>query len=129
MATWDDVDRISLAMPEAERGMRFGERTWTIRGKAFAWVRPLRKKDYEALGADAPGGEILGLRTADVDEQLALVQGEPEYFFIAPHFTGFPALLVRLDDIPADRLEEAIAESWVTQAPKRLANAWLDSRG
>ncbi len=128
MATWDDVDRVSLALPEAERGTRFGDRTWTIRGKAFAWVRPLRRADREALGDAAPEGEILGLRTGDVDEQLALTEGEPEYFFITPHFAGFPAVLVKLDDIPADRLEEAIAEAWVAQAPKRVAAAWLADR-
>lgn len=128
MATWDDVARISLALPEAEAGMRFGDRTWVIRGKAFAWVRPLRAKDRDALGDAAPDGEILGLRTTDVDEQRALVSGEAEYFFITPHFDGFPAVLVKLDDVPVPRLEEAIAEAWVAQAPKRVAAAWLAGR-
>ena len=91
-------------------------------------MRPLRRADHEALGDAAPAGDILGLRTGDVDEQLALTEGEPEYFFITPHFSGFPAVLVKLDDIPADRLEEAIAEAWVAQAPKRVAAAWLAER-
>ncbi len=79
-----------------------------------------RPGDYAALGDSAPRGEILAIRTADLEEQRALVEGEPEYFFVTPHFNGYPAVLVKLDDIPVDRLTEAIEESWVARAPKRL---------
>ncbi len=56
-------------------------------------------------------------------------RGEPEYFFVTPHFNGYPAILVKLDDIPVDRLTEAIEEAWVARAPKRLSKTWLAERG
>ncbi|UMG92011.1 hypothetical protein [Nocardioides sp. TF02-7] len=64
MATWDDVRRLALALPEATES----NDGWRIRSKAFAWVRPLRKKDVadlEALGRPVPAGEIMGIRLAD----------------------------------------------------------------
>jgi hypothetical protein len=45
MATWDDVRRLALALPEtSERGSR-GLRQWRVRDKLFVWERPLRKRD------------------------------------------------------------------------------------
>jgi hypothetical protein len=129
MATLDEVARISLALPEAIERFQHNALGWAVRDKGFAWVRPLRKGDYEALGDDAPEGEIIAIRVADLDEQRALVEGEPEYFFITPHFTGYPAVLVKLDDIPVDRLKEAIEEAWVARAPKRLSKPWLEAQG
>jgi hypothetical protein len=100
-----------------------------VHDKGFAWVRPLRPGDYAALGDAAPEGEILAIRVADLEEQRALAEGEPEYFFVTPHFKGYPAVLVKLDDIPVDRLTEAIEEAWVARAPKRLSKPWLAERG
>ena len=38
---------------------------------------------------------------------------------------GYPAVLVRLDEIPVAELEELLVEAWLAQAPKRLAAAYL----
>src|SRR5690348_15312576 len=62
MATWEDVSRFALALPEAvETDMR-GNRAWKIADKLFVWERPLRKSDLAALGESAPAGPILGAR-------------------------------------------------------------------
>jgi len=64
--------------------------------KLIAWERPLRKADYAALIADDPG-----------------------VYFTTPHFDGYPAVLVRLDEIRAPEL---------AQAPKTLARQFLETR-
>lgn len=125
MATWADVERFALALPEVTEGVRFGGRVWRVREKGFVWERPLRKKDLDELGDDARPGIIIGASTADVDEQLALVEGESDYCFITQHFAGFPAVLIQLEQIPADRLGEIITDAWLKNAPKRLAADWL----
>ena len=48
-------------------------------------------------------------------------------FFTTPHFDGYPAVLVRLEEIALDELEEVIVEAWLDRAPKRLAKEYLDS--
>jgi hypothetical protein len=98
-----------------------------VKDKGFVWERPLRRRDLEELGDAAPTGPILGARTADLDEQLALVHGEAEYCFITTHFAGYAAVLIRLEAIPAQRLREITTDAWLACAPKRLAKAYLDA--
>jgi hypothetical protein len=53
MATWDDVARLALALPQALEDPSCGLRSWSVAGKRFAWERPLRSPDLEALGEAA----------------------------------------------------------------------------
>ena len=128
MATWDDVDRLALALPETAGGTTYGNRAWVVRGKAFAWERPLRRADLEALGEAAPEGPILGARVEHLVAKEALLADDPGVYFTTPHFDGYPAVLVRLEQIHAGELEELLAEAWLARAPKRLAKAFLDGR-
>lgn len=121
MATWEDVRRIALGLPETEEKDSRGLPQWRVRGKGFVWERPLREADYEALGAAAPDGPILGVRTPDVLVKEMLTADDPGVYFTTPHFEGWPAVLVRLEEVPLDELEELIIEAWITQAPRRLA--------
>jgi hypothetical protein len=133
MAIWEDVAAIATALPEVDEEPSYGERGWKVRKKTFAWERPLRKKEVEALGGfepegAAPSGEILGVRVADEEATQALVSTEPEIYFTTSHFDGYPAVLLRLDRIARPELEELLIEAWLTKAPKRLAAAFLDGR-
>jgi hypothetical protein len=126
VATWDDVRRIALALPETSEGVSRDLRQWRVKDKGFVWEGPLRRADVEALGDDAPDGPILGARVEHVGAKEALLADEPDVFFTTPHFDGYPAILVRLDRIgPAD-LDELIVEAWLARAPARLAKAYLD---
>ena len=102
-------------------------RNWRVRKKLIAWERPLRKADYEALGADAPDGDILGARVADEGVKFALIADDPGVYFTTPHFDGYPAVLVRLAEIGVPELEELLTDAWLAQAPKTLAKAFLQN--
>ncbi len=126
MATWKDVTRLALALPEAEEGTTYGgNRAWTIRKKLFVWERPLRKRDLEALGDAAPNGPILGARVEHLIAKEALLADESAVFFTTPHFDGYPAVLVRVPEIQLDLLEEVVTEAWLARAPKRLVREYL----
>ncbi len=129
MADWDDVDRLALVLPEAGGGTSYSNRAWTVKGKAFAWERPLRRADREALGDAAPDGPILGARVEHLVAKDALLADDADVYFTTPHFDGYPAILVRLERIAVAELEELLAEAWLARAPKRLAKAFLDARG
>ena len=129
MADWDDVDRFALALPEAGIGSSYGNRAWTVKGKAFAWERPLRRADREALGDAAPGGPILGVRVEHLVAKEALLADDPGVYFTTPHFDGYPAVLVRLGEAEPAELEELLAEAWLCRAPKKLARDFLEARG
>jgi hypothetical protein len=128
MATWDDVARIALALPETTEEQAWGNRHWKVRGKGFVWERPLRKSDLKVLGDAAPEGPILGARVEHLVAKEALVQDPSKVFFTIPHFDGYPAILVLLDEIDLDGLDEVIVEAWLCRAPKRVADAYLASR-
>jgi hypothetical protein len=126
VATWDDVRRIALALPETSEGVSRDMRHWRVKDKGFVWERPLRRGDLEALGADAPDGPILGARVEHLGAKEALLADDSGVFFTTPHFDGYPAILVRLDRITVDDLNEVIVEAWLARAPKRLAKAYVD---
>lgn len=127
MATWDDVQRIALALPEAGERTSRDLRQWRVKDKLFVWERPLRRADREALGDDAPDGPILGARVEHLGAKEALLADPSGVFFTTPHFEGYPAILVRLDRIELDDLEELIVEAWLVRAPRRVAKAYLDA--
>jgi hypothetical protein len=129
MADWNDVDRLALALPETGTGTSYGNRAWTVKGKAFAWERPLRKADLAALGDAAPDGPILGAYVEHLVAKEALLDDAPDVYFTTPHFDGYAMVLVRLERIAEAELEELLAEAWLARAPKRLAREFLAERG
>ena len=126
MATWDDVRRIALELPETSERTSRGLRQWRVKDKLFVWERPLRRSDLEALGDEAPDGPILGARVEHLVAKEALLANDEGVFFTTPHFDGYPAILVLLDQIDIDGLDEVIVEAWLARAPKRLAQSYLD---
>ncbi|MFR9776913.1 MmcQ/YjbR family DNA-binding protein [Micromonospora sp. MS34] len=130
MATWDDVRRIALALPETtERGSHDDLPAWRVCDKLFVWDRPLRAGDRAALGDAVPDGPVLGARVPDLGAKEALLADDPALYFTIPHFDGYPAVLVRLDRIGVPELTELITEAWYARAPKRLAAAHRASTG
>lgn len=126
MASWEDVRRIALSLPEANEQPMHGLASWRVRDKLFVWERPLRKSDLRALGDRAPSGAILGARVEHLGAKEALVADDPELYFTTPHFDGYPAVLVRLERIALDELAELIVEAWLARAPKRLARRYIE---
>lgn len=127
MATFDDVRRIALALPESTEHISRENRHWRVKDKNFVWERPLRRSDLQALGEAAPQGPILGLRVEHLGAKESLLAEDPDVYFTTPHFDGYPAVLVQLDRITVGQLEDIVAEAWLARAPKRLADAYLKS--
>jgi hypothetical protein len=125
VATWDDVRRIALELPETSEQLSRDLRHWRVKDKGFVWERPLRRADLEALGEAAPDGPILGARVEHLVAKEALLADDPSIFFTTPHFDGYPAVLVRLEQIGLEDLREVIVEAWLARAPKRLAETYL----
>ncbi len=125
MATWADVRRLALALPETTEGTSWGSPAWKVRGRTFVWERPLRRADLEHLGDGAPEGPVLGAAVADEGVKRALVADDPAVYLTTPHFDGYAAVLVRLDAIDVGELAELVTDAWLAKAPVRLARAFL----
>lgn len=127
MATWEDVSRIALSLPEATEQPLHGLRSWRVRDKLFVWERPLRRPDLRALGDAAPEGPILGARVEHLVAKDALIADDPRVYFTTPHFDGSPAVLIQLERISPEELEEVVVEAWLSRAPNRLARQYIET--
>ena len=127
MAALRDVEQMISALPDVTEGERFGNRTWCVGGKAFAWERPFSKADLKRFGdVVPPAGPILALRTADLADKEAVLATATKGFFTIPHFDGYAAVLVALRAVPKKPLREAIEDAWLACAPEKLSRAFLD---
>ena len=112
MATWDDVRRLALALPEAEESTTYKKPAFKVAGKNFAWESP-HVRGALALNCDA--GEL-----------PLMIEARPEMFFTTPHYDGYPTVLVNLKKIRVQELRELIHESWRIKAPKTVLRKFGD---
>jgi hypothetical protein len=120
VATQADVRRIALSLPEAEEAkghFAFSVRT-KRKPKGFAWVWMER---IDPKKARVPNNAVLAVRVANLGQKDALLAADPEKFFTEPHYSGFPAVLVRLAAVSVSDLRTLLEEAWRCQAPKELA--------
>jgi hypothetical protein len=129
VATWDDVRRIATGLPETTERQSDGILQWRVKDKLFAWERPLRRSDLEALGDSAPADPPLAVRAPDLGAKEALLADGSGVYFTTPHFDGHPIVLIRLGEIGVAELDELLTEAWLARAPKRVARTYLETTG
>jgi hypothetical protein len=125
VASWEDVHRIALALPDTGERLSRGLRQWWVRDRMFAWERPLRPKEVEELGERAPDGPIVAARVEHLGAKEALLADDPAVYFTTSHFDGNASILARLDRMSEPDLQELVTEAWLVRAPKRLVESFL----
>jgi hypothetical protein len=113
VADWETVREIAGRFPEVEEDLTYGQPSFRVRGRLFAWMSPSR----EAVGA-------LVCRV-DPDEKELLIQSNPDVYFSTPHYEGYPAVLIRLEAVDRRELAERIEDAWLLRAPKRVVADFL----
>jgi hypothetical protein len=115
MANADDVRRLALALPEVEEidcdGFDF-----RVGGKGFIWSYPERTPGKpRVLRTD-----IAVVFVGDEAEKQALLLGEPDVFFTAPGYDGWPLVMLRLAEVDTGRLRELVVDAWRMRAPDEI---------
>lgn len=111
--TFDDVDAFATSLPGATVGARWGNRTWLVEDKGFAWQRPFSKADLKRFGDETPPtGEILAVRVESLDAKDALLEIAPPGFFTIAHFQGYPAVLIALRQARVKDVRAAIVDAF-----------------
>lgn len=55
---------------------------------------------------------VLVLQLGAVGERDILIQLDPRAFFFTEHYRNYPAVLIRLADVPRTLLVDVVTESW-----------------
>ena len=127
MADLADLERLVAELPGVTLGVRHGHRTWAVAGKGFAWERPFSKADIKRLADDpVPEGPILALITDGLADKESLLHAHPGYLFTIPHFKGYPAVLLQLENASENDLREALLDAWLVHAPDDVARSYME---
>ena len=129
MVRLDEVAKLATELPGVTEGDRWGNHTWLVGGKAFAWERPFSKADIKRFGeVTPPDGPILAVRVDDLGEKEAVLAAHPGAFFTIPHFDGYAAVLIHLKKVTKRAVREALLDGWLAVAPPALAEQYLARR-
>ena len=103
MKDWEKVAAFALGLPGTELSTSYGKPAVRVRGKAF--VYPGREKGSFAVAAT-------------LEEKEVLIETDPETFWETPHYSRWPAVLVRHDSADPDRVRLVIERAWWDRAGK-----------
>src|SRR4051794_12457791 len=106
MASWADVVAVGTGFPGVEESTSYGTPSLKVRGKFMCRLRT--------------NPDALVVRVIDLADREALLLGQPDVFFITPHYREYPAILVRMEAVDTAQLDELIEDAWRLQAPKKL---------
>lgn len=116
MADADDVRRVALGLPHVVEIDSDGF-DFRVGGKGFVWSFPERRPGKPRVIRT----DIAVLYVGDEAEKQALLLGEPELFFTAPGYEGWPLVMLRLEAVDVERLAELVTDAWRMRAPDSLA--------
>jgi hypothetical protein len=100
-------------LPDVTEGTSYGYPAFKV-GKKFL----CRIKDAGTLVVTCP-----------LEEKEMLMAAAPGIYFETDHYRGWPAVLVRINEIEPEELHHRLRKAWLTQAPKRLAQQFLAAEG
>jgi hypothetical protein len=107
VANADDVRALALALPDVVEIDSDGF-DFRVSGKGFVWSYPERRQG----GPRVIRTDVAVLYVGDEAEKQALLKGEPELFFTAPGYDGWPLVMLRLEKVNRKRLAELVKDAW-----------------
>ena len=119
------VEAIARTLPDVELATTWGEPTVKVRGKMFACMASHKSAEPNTL--------VVMMDFADRD---ALLEEDPDVYYLKEHYLNYPCVLVRLSRIHSDALRDLVTgahrfvstKSRKKSAPAR-ARATQQSRG
>ena len=90
--------RLLLALPNVVEGRSYGMPSFLLNGRFLA-----RFRDDDT---------VLVLQLATIGERDVLMELEPRAFFFTDHYRNYPAVLVRLAEVPPPLLSDLVTECW-----------------
>jgi len=115
VADADDVRRLALSLPHVVEIPSAGF-DFRVADHGFVWSYPERMSGRPRVIRT----DVAVLFVGDLEEQQALLLGEPELFFTAPGYESSPLVMLRLAEVDVERLAELVTDAWRMRAPEEL---------
>src|SRR4029450_9648038 len=103
--SWASVCRLALRLPGGTTGTSYGTPALHIRKRFLARL----KED----------GETMAIKL-DYSDREVLLELDPTAFYLTDPYRPYPAILVRLKEVPVSLIEQVLEKAWRFQAPKSL---------
>src|SRR5688572_20702912 len=98
---FDVVREIALALPGVEESTLHGVPSFKVSGRLL--VCPALHKSAE------PNSLMVRI---DFDQRAELLAKKPKVYYVTEHYTDYPGVLVRLDEIDLKSLKKLLAMAW-----------------
>jgi hypothetical protein len=95
------VESIGRTLPEVEVTTTWGKPTLKVRGKMFACVASHKSAEPNTL--------VVMMDFADRD---ALIEDDPNTYYLKDHYLNYPCVLVRLSRVRADALHDLVTGAY-----------------
>ena len=99
--------RLLRGLAGITEGSSYGMPSFKLHGKFFA-----RFRDQDT---------VLVLQLTSIAERDVLLQMAPKAFFFTDHYRDYPAVLVRLAEIPGALLADVVTDAWRECGARRAA--------
>jgi len=110
----DTVRKLALALPESTELATWGQPTFRVRKKIFVMFSDSEREAWVK---------------STHDEQRALVQMDPETFFVPPYVGPSGWVGVRFRTVDREEMRELVTEAWRLTAPKRVVASFDEEAG
>ena len=117
MADAADVRRFALALPNVTEIPSEGF-DFRVGNSGFVWSYPERRPGKPRLIRT----DVAVLFVGDEAEKQALLLGEPDVFFTAPGYENVPLVMLRLEQVDAQRLAELVIDAWQMRTGEALSD-------
>jgi hypothetical protein len=91
------VESIGRSLPDVELTTSWGQRSLKVRGKMFACMASHKSAEPNTL-----------VVMMDVAGRDALIEDDPDTYYLKEHYVNYPCVLVRLSRVPADALRDLL---------------------
>jgi hypothetical protein len=108
--TFKAVEAIGRSLPDVEVTTTWGQPTLKVRGKMFVCIASHKSAEPNSL--------VVMMDFADRD---ALVDEDPDIYYLKEHYLNYPCVLVRLGRVNADALRDLVtgAHRFISNTTRR----------
>ena len=99
--TFKTVREIGFKLPDVEEGTMYGAPALKVRGEMFVCMASHKSAEPNTLAV-----------RMDFAQRDALIEEDPETYYLKEHYVNYPCVLVRLSQVHEDAMRDLVGGAW-----------------